>query len=58
MLGRVTIIGAFSVALYTGDQQAWNAFYLFLGIGFLRFLVRFIAHRRKYAKFVCPIPRV
>ena len=52
MLGKAVILASFSGALYTGNPQAWNAFYISLAIGVLLFLAKFIAHRRKWSKLV------
>jgi hypothetical protein len=58
MLGKTAILGLFSVALYSGNQQAWTAFYLSLAAGVLVLASRFVVHRRKYAKLVCVHSRV
>jgi choline-glycine betaine transporter len=52
MLGEVAIVWSLLVALYTGNPQAWTVFYLAIGISFVVFSTRFIAHRRKFGKLV------
>ena len=52
MLGKTTILASLVVAVYNGNPQVWNIFYFSLGIGFLRWLIYFIALRRKFSKLV------
>jgi hypothetical protein len=44
------LLGALSVAIYTGNS--WELFYVLLGIGVVRILGKFIAHRLKWARLV------
>ena len=52
MLSRVAILSALSVAIYSKKPEAWNLFYVTVGIATLRFIVNLIAIRRKLSKLV------
>lgn len=54
MFGIATILGALLVYLYTGIDQAKQAFLLTLAVGVIRFAIKFILHRRQWAKYVSP----
>jgi hypothetical protein len=52
MLGIASILAALAVWIYTGNEQAGLAFALALAVGTIRFVIKFVRHRRQWAKFV------
>ena len=59
-IGKITILGALLVWLYTGAEQAKQVFAILFAIATIRFAVKWIQHRRTWSKYVTrllsPVP--